>query len=239
MNELTSVPARRFREGGFRGSATTLPAAQAAGETSHGPNIWRRFGTLAATGRPYHQNPIGMPLTPTLLLVPSVSAGQILLRRLAREKRAMAAISAMRPKDLAQKMAEGKCHALRPDGLAKRSRRAFSPPSSWPPSRTPQAGPARGPGGPRSCPDARGSARGRDETLAVRRLGERSQSPEDRSRLLGVAAIYERYTPRSKPGSSTRPAFTPKPRPPRRRFSREPPSCSPPTSSRARTSFDS
>jgi hypothetical protein len=53
-----------------------------------------------------------MPLTPTLLLVPSVSAGQILLRRLAREKRAVAAISATRPKDLAEKMAEGKCHAL-------------------------------------------------------------------------------------------------------------------------------
>ena len=52
-----------------------------------------------------------MPLTPTWLLVPSVSAGQILLRRLVREKGALAAVSAMRPKDLAQKMAEASSHA--------------------------------------------------------------------------------------------------------------------------------
>ncbi|MBX7186727.1 MAG: exodeoxyribonuclease V subunit gamma [Vicinamibacteria bacterium] len=134
-----------------------------------------------------------MPLTPTLLLVPSVSAGQILLRRLAREKGAVAAISAMRPKDLAQKMAEGKCHAQgllawqSGHGALLSAKLLAAHPELLKPG-LPEA------------PVARVLARTLDDLratgirpAAVRRLAERSPGPEDRSRLLGVAKIYERY----------------------------------------------
>lgn len=134
-----------------------------------------------------------MPLTPTLLLVPSVSAGQILLRRLAREKRALAAISAMRPRDLAAKMAEGKCHALgllawqSGHGAILSAKLLAAHPELLKPG-LPEA------------PVARVLARTLDDLraagirpAAVRRLAERSTSPEDKSRLLAVARIYERY----------------------------------------------
>ena len=134
-----------------------------------------------------------MPLTPTLLLVPSVSAGQILLRRLAQEKRALAAISAMRPKDLAARMAEAKCHALglmawqSGHGALLSAKLLAAHPELLRPG-LPEA------------PVARVLARTLDDLraafirpTAVRRLAERSASPEDKSRLLAVAKIYERY----------------------------------------------
>ncbi len=136
---------------------------------------------------------IGMPLTPTLLLVPSVSAGQILLRRLAREKRAIAAISAMRPKDLAEKMAEGKCHAQgllawqSGHGALLSAKLLASHPELLRPG-LPEAPVARVLA--RTLEDLRAAG---IRPAAVRRLSERSESPEDRSRLLGVAKIYERY----------------------------------------------
>jgi RecB family exonuclease len=134
-----------------------------------------------------------MPLTPTLLLVPSVSAGQILLRRLAREKRATAAISAMRPKDLALKMAEGKCHALgllawqSGHGALLAAKLLASHPELLKPG-LPEAPVARVLA--RTLEDLRAAG---IRPGAVRRLAERGPSPEDRSRLSGVAKIYERY----------------------------------------------
>ena len=134
-----------------------------------------------------------MPLTPTLLLVPSVSAGQILLRRLAREKRAMAAISAMRPRDLAEKMAEGSCHARGlmawqgGHGALLCAKLLASHPELLEPG-LPEAPVARVLA--RTLEDLRA---GGIRPPSVRRLAERSTSPEDRSRLLGVAEIYERY----------------------------------------------
>jgi len=134
-----------------------------------------------------------MPLTPTLLLVPSVSAGQILLRRLAREKRALAAISAMRPKDLALKMAEGKCHAQgllawqSSHGALLSAKLLASHPELLKPG-LPEAPVARVLA--RTLEDLRAAG---IRPPAVRRLAERSGTPEDRSRLLGVAKIYERY----------------------------------------------
>ncbi|HQZ18043.1 MAG TPA: hypothetical protein PLD86_14310, partial [Vicinamibacteria bacterium] len=134
-----------------------------------------------------------MPLTPTLLLVPSVSAGQILLRRLAREKRAIAAISAMRPKDLALKMAEGKCHAQgllawqSGHGALLSAKLLASHPELLKPG-LPEAPVARVLA--RTLEDLRAAG---IRPRAVLRLSERSQSPEDRSRLLGVAKIYERF----------------------------------------------
>ena len=134
-----------------------------------------------------------MPLTPTLLLVPSVSAGQILLRRLAREKRAIAAISAMRPKDLAEKMAEASCHAQglmawqSGHGALLSAKLLAAHPELLKPG-LPEA------------PVARVLARTLDDLraagirpTAVKRLAERSESPEDRTRLLAVARIYERF----------------------------------------------
>jgi ATP-dependent helicase/nuclease subunit B len=134
-----------------------------------------------------------MPLTPTLLLVPSVSAAQILRRRLAREKRALAAVSAMRPKDLAEKMAEAACHSLGlmawqgGHGAMLSARLLAAHPELLKPG-LPEA------------PVARVLARTLDDLRAggirpeaVRRLAERSQSPEDRTRLLAVAKIYERF----------------------------------------------
>jgi RecB family exonuclease len=128
-----------------------------------------------------------------LLLVPSVSAGQILLRRLAREQRALAAISAMRPKDLAARMAEGKCHALgllawqSGHGAMLSAKLLAAHPELLKPG-LPEA------------PVARVLARTLDDLRAagirppaVRRLAERSATPEDKSRLLGVAMIYESY----------------------------------------------
>ena len=134
-----------------------------------------------------------MPLTPTLLLVPSVSAGQILLRRLAREERAIAAVSAMRPKDLALKMAEGKCHGQglmawqSGHGAILSARLLASHPELLKPG-LPEAPVARVLA--RTLEDLRASG---IRPTALRRLAERSESPEDRSRLLGVAKIYERY----------------------------------------------
>jgi RecB family exonuclease len=134
-----------------------------------------------------------MPLTPTLLLVPSVSAGQILLRRLAREKRAIAAISAMRPRDLAEKMAEAKCHALglmawqSGHGALLSAKLLAGHPELLKPG-LPEAPVARVLA--RTLEDLRASF---IRPAAVRRLAERSESPEDRSRLSGVAKIYERY----------------------------------------------
>jgi len=134
-----------------------------------------------------------MPLTPTLLLVPSVSAGQILLRRLAREKRAIAAISAMRPRDLAEKMAEAKCHALgllawqSGHGALLSAKLLASHPELLKPG-LPEAPVARVLA--RTLEDLRAAG---IRPAAVRRLAERSESPEDRSRLSGVAKIYERY----------------------------------------------
>jgi len=134
-----------------------------------------------------------MPLTPTVLLVPSVSAGQILLRRLAREKGAIAAISAMRPKDLAQRMAEASSHA---QGLLAWQ----SGHGALLAAKLLNAHPGLHKPGLPEAPVARVLARTLDDLraasirpAAVRRLAERSESPEDRSRLLAVAKIYERF----------------------------------------------
>lgn len=135
----------------------------------------------------------GMALTPTLLLVPSVSAGQILLRRLARQTRAIAGISAMRPQDLAAQMAEATAHA---SGLmawesghgALLSARLLSAHPELLKAGLPEAPVARVLA--RTLDDLRASG---IKPLAVRRLAERSGSPEDRSRLLAVSAIYGRY----------------------------------------------
>ena len=134
-----------------------------------------------------------MPLTPTLLLVPSVSAGQILMRRLAREKRAIAAISAMRPRDLAEKMAEATCHGeglwawQSAHGALLTAKLLAAHPELLRPG-LPEA------------PVARVLARTLEDLRcagirppAVKRLAERSESAFDRSRLLAVAAIYARY----------------------------------------------
>ncbi|MBK5257010.1 MAG: exodeoxyribonuclease V subunit gamma [Vicinamibacteria bacterium] len=134
-----------------------------------------------------------MALTPTLLLVPSVSAGQILLRRLAREKRAIAGISAMRPKDLAQKMAEALAHASglmaweSGHGALLSAKLLAAHPELLKPG-LPEAPVARVLA--RTLDDLRASG---IKPLAVRRLAERSGSLEDRSRLLAVASIYGRY----------------------------------------------
>lgn len=134
-----------------------------------------------------------MRLTPTLLLVPSVSAGQILLRRLAREKGAIAAITALRPRDLAEKMAGAKCHAAglqawqHGHGALLVAKLLKSHPELLKPG-LPEA------------PVARVLARTLDDLRsagirpqALRRLAEKSSNIEDRSRLLGVAAIYARF----------------------------------------------
>ena len=134
-----------------------------------------------------------MPLTPTLLVVPSVSAGQILLRRLVREKGALAAVSALRPRDLAEKMAESACHGQglmawhSGHGALLAAKLLSSHPELMKPG-LPEA------------PVARVLARTLDDLRsagirppAVKRLAERSQSAEDRSRLLALAAIYARY----------------------------------------------
>jgi len=134
-----------------------------------------------------------MALTPTLLLVPSVSAGQILLRRLARQRGAMAAIAAMRPRDLAFKMAEARARA---SGLlawevghgALLAKRFLSAHPELLRPGLPEAPVARVLA--RTLDDLRASA---VRPASVRRLAERSSSPEDRSRLLAVASIYERY----------------------------------------------
>jgi RecB family exonuclease len=134
-----------------------------------------------------------MPLTPTLLLVPSVSAGQILLRRLGRRKGAIAAISAMRPKDLARAMAEGPCHAQGllawqgAHGALLAARLLAAHPELLKPG-LPEAPVARVLS--RTLDDLRAAG---IQPRAVRRLAERAQGPEDRSRLLAVAAIYARY----------------------------------------------
>jgi RecB family exonuclease len=134
-----------------------------------------------------------MPLTPTLLLVPSVSAGQILLRRLARERGAIAGITALRPRDLAQRMAEGKCHAQgllawqTAHGAMLAAKLLAAHPELLKPG-LPEA------------PVARVLARTLDDLRAagirppaVRKLAEKSQSLEDRTRLMAVATIYARY----------------------------------------------
>ncbi|MEO5763603.1 MAG: hypothetical protein ABIR28_14975, partial [Vicinamibacteria bacterium] len=134
-----------------------------------------------------------MPLTPTLLVVPSVSAGQILLRRLAREKRAMAAISAVRPRDLAARMAESACHAKglmawgTGHGAMLSAKLLASHPELLKPG-LPEAPVARVLA--RTLEDLRAAS---IRPTAVRRLGERSKSLEDKSRLLAIASIYERY----------------------------------------------
>jgi RecB family exonuclease len=134
-----------------------------------------------------------MPLTPTLLLVPSVSAGQILLRRLGRRKGAIAAISAMRPKDLARTMAEGACHAQGllawqvAHGALLAARLLAAHPELLKPG-LPEAPVARVLS--RTLDDLRAAG---IQPRAVRRLAEKAESPEDRSRLLAVAAIYARY----------------------------------------------
>lgn len=106
----------------------------------------------------------------------------------------MAATSAMRPKDLARKIAEAKCHA---DGLmAWESVHAalFS-------AKLLGAHPELLKPGLPEGPVARVLARTLDDLrasglrpLAVKRLAERSESVEDRSRLLAVARIYERFS---------------------------------------------
>ena len=134
-----------------------------------------------------------MTLTPTLLLVPSVSAGQILLRRLAREKGAIAAVSAMRPKDLAQRMVGSQCLAAglmaweSGHGALLSAKLLAGYPELLKPG-LPEA------------PVARVLARTLEELraasvrpAALRRLAERAESAEDRSRLRAVASIYERY----------------------------------------------
>lgn len=134
-----------------------------------------------------------MPLSPTLLLVPSVSAGQILIRRLAREKHALAAISALRPRDLAEKMAATRCHGvgLQVWGSGHGALLAAKLLAAHPELLKP---------GLPEAPVARVLARTLDDLRsagirppALKRLAEKSASPEDRSRLLAVAAIYSRY----------------------------------------------
>ena len=134
-----------------------------------------------------------MPLTPTLLLVPSVSAGQILLRRLARENGAIAAISAMRPKDLAEKMAGAACHSR---GLMTWSSGHGASLSA----RLLAAHPELLKAGLPEAPVARVLARTLEDLRAsfvtpavLRRQADRSLRSEDRSRLQGVASIYERF----------------------------------------------
>jgi RecB family exonuclease len=134
-----------------------------------------------------------MPLTPTLLLVPSVSAGQILLRRLGRRKGAIAAISAMRPKDLARAMAEAACHAQGllawqgAHGALLAARLLAAHPELLKPG-LPEAPVARILA--RTLDDLRAAG---IQPRALRKLAEKAESPEDRSRLLAVAAIYARY----------------------------------------------
>lgn len=134
-----------------------------------------------------------MPLTPTLLLVPSVSAGQILIRRLARERRALAAVAALRPRDLAEKMAATLCHAagLQVWGSGHGALLAAKLLAAHPELLKP---------GLPDAPVARVLARTLDDLRsagirppALKRLAEKSASPDDRSRLLAVAAIYTRY----------------------------------------------
>ena len=134
-----------------------------------------------------------MALKPTLLVVPSVSAGQILLRRLAREKGAIAAIEAMRPVDLAARMSEARCHALglqawRSGHGALLAARLLAAHRELLPEGLPEA------------PVARVLARTLDDLRAagilppaLKRLADKSQSLEDRTRLSAVAAIYARY----------------------------------------------
>src|SRR6185436_4701533 len=106
---------------------------------------------------------------------------------------AIAAISAMRPKDLAAKMAEGKCHALglmawqNGHGALLSAKLLASHPELLKPG-LPEAPVARVLA--RTLEDLRASG---IRPAAVRRLAERSDRPEDRSRLSGVAKIYERY----------------------------------------------
>ncbi len=134
-----------------------------------------------------------MPLTPTLLLVPSVSAGQILLRRLARKKGALAGVSALRPRDLALKMAEAKCHVAglmawrSGHGALLAAKLLGAHPELLKP-------------GLSEAPVARVLARTLDDLraasirpAAVKRLAERSTGAEDRLRLLALASIYGRY----------------------------------------------
>lgn len=134
-----------------------------------------------------------MALSPTLLLVPSVSAGQILLRRLAREKGAQAAISAMRPLDLARRMAESAAHAAgllaweSGHGALLSARLLSAHPELLKPG-LPEAPVARVLA--RTLDDLRASG---VRPTAVRLLAERSASPEDRARLFAVSSIYERY----------------------------------------------
>ncbi len=134
-----------------------------------------------------------MPLTPTLLLVPSASAAQILVRRLARAKGAIAAISATRPRDLAREMVGSKCYAA---GLsawegghgALLSAKLLAVHPELLKSGLPEAPVARVLA--RTLEDLRASS---VRPAALRRLAESAESPEDRSRLRAVSSIYERY----------------------------------------------
>lgn len=185
------------------------------------------FGPCTLRAGRINEIPLGMPLTPTLLLVPSVSAGQILLRRLAREKRATAAIFATRPKDLALKMAEGKCHALGllawqgGHGALLSAKLLASHPELLEPG-LPEAPVARVlPGRSRIC--------ARPESGRPRSGGWRSAA---RVRKTGRGSSGSRRStsatrPRSSRSSSTRPACSPRPKPRRPRFSPAPPSSAP------------
>ncbi len=105
----------------------------------------------------------------------------------------MAAILAMRPKDLAEKMAEAACHAQglmawqSGHGALLSAKLLGAHPELLKPG-LPEAPVARVLA--RTLEDLRAAG---IRPSAVRRLGERSESPEDQSRILAVAAIYERY----------------------------------------------
>jgi ATP-dependent helicase/DNAse subunit B len=107
----------------------------------------------------------------------------------------MAAISAMRPKDLAEKMAEAKCHA---EGLLAWG----SGHGALLAAKLLAAHPELLKEGLPEAPVARVLARTLDDLrssgirpAAVRRLAERSENPEDLRRLLALASIYARYHP--------------------------------------------
>ena len=134
-----------------------------------------------------------MPLSPTLLLVPSVSAGQILLRRLARARGAIAGVSAMRPEDLALRMAESSCHARGllawhgAHGALLSAKLLAAHPDILKPG-LPEGPVARALS--RTLEDLRACG---IRPLALKRLAERTERMEDRIRLGAVASIYEKY----------------------------------------------
>lgn len=140
----------------------------------------------------------GSPLAPTLFLAPSLSAAQILTRRLARRRGALAAFWAMRPLDLAERIATATCLARgeKPWGAGHAALSA---------EQLLQDGPGRRflgsrmPPGPaarvlaRTIEDLRAAG---IEPARVRELSRDRSRPlieEDRLRLSALGEVYEAY----------------------------------------------